>query len=400
MKVAIIGAGASGLVCALNMALKNYQVTVIDHNSDSGKKLLMTGSGRCNLGNVDQDLKHYHSSTPGLIEQVITVQNLEMVDNLWRDLGLVLKNKNGYLYPFSEKATSVKSVLIQKLRELNAQFCFDKDIKKIDIKEQKFSIDGEIYDKLVLATGGLSYPKTGTSSWGYDLAKQLGHHVVKPRPSLVALEIKDPISDWAGIRLEGIVSLEVNQKILKQEKGEIQLTKDGISGICVFNISRDVSKNIEENKNVTVSLNFVPWLTEDMFSYLNNLASKFPKRSISELCEGFIDYKLINALLKKTKIDKNKKWLELPLKEQRSIANLLTNFKVNIAKPKDMEVAQVTSGGISLTDVNLKTMESKIIPNLYFCGEILDLDGDCGGYNLTIAWITALLVGGYDDKNS
>lgn len=392
MKVAVIGAGASGLMASL-FASKNNDVVVFDGNSDAGKKLLLTGNGRCNIGNVNNDLCKYHSSSDELIKQVINEQNINKVRNVFENIGLVIKNKNGYLYPFSEKSNSILSVLKNACINNNVKFKFNTIIEKVERVKEKFLINDEEFDKVIITTGGCSYPKTGSTGIGYFIASSFGHNIAPLNPSLMPVITNIGLEkDWAGKRCEVLITLLENDRKIKQEHGEIQFTNYGLSGICIFNLSRNIALGLKNGLKEEISINFVPWLNDESFeTFIEN--KRISNKTTFEVCDGFLDYKITEILLKYLKINKNKKWNELSHSEKNNFCNALKNFKVEVIGTKDYLDAQVTSGGINLNEINLDTMESKLVKNLYFAGEVLDLDGDCGGYNLTIAFITGLLAG-------
>lgn len=388
MRIAIIGAGPAGLAAA-KKASKENDIVVFDGNNDAGKKLLLTGSGRCNIGNVNNDLSKYHSSNKELIKKIINDKNFDKVNNFFKEIGLVLKDKNGYLYPYSEKTSSVLSCL---KNSLDVDFRFNTYVENIKRKDNKFIINGEVFDKVIITTGGLSYPKTGSTGEGFHLAKAFGHKVTNLNPSLMALETNTGLEkEWSGTRCEVNVSSYIVGRKIKEEHGELQLTSFGLSGICIFNLSRDIRLALNEEKSCEVRINFCPW-TDDLSKYMEENKDKY----LTNICDGFLDYKLTNLFLKYLKI-RDKKWCELKIDEKNKFIDTLTNFKVSIEDTKGYLDAQVTSGGVSLEEINLETMESKLVKNLYFAGEILDLDGDCGGYNLTISFITGLVAGDNHD---
>ena len=388
MKVAIIGAGPAGLAAAKFISKEN-KVVVFDGNNDAGKKLLLTGSGRCNIGNTNNDLSKYHSSNNELIKKIINDKNIDKVNNFFKEIGLVLKDKNGYLYPYSEKSSSVLSCLKSSL---DVDFRFNTYIENIKRKDNKFIINKEVFDKVIITTGGLSYPKTGSTGEGFYLAKAFGHKVTNLNPSLMALETKTGLEkEWSGIRCEVDASSYIDGNKIKKEHGELQLTSFGLSGICIFNLSRDIRFALNEEKTCEVRINFCPW-TDDLNKYMEENKDKY----LINVCDGFLDYKLNNLILKYLKV-KDKKWCELKIDEKSKFIETLTNFRVSIKDTKGYLDAQVTSGGVSLEEINLETMESKLVKNLYFAGEVLDLDGDCGGYNLTISFITGLIAGDNHD---
>ena len=296
MRVAVIGAGASGLMASL-FASKSNDVVVFDGNSDAGKKLLLTGNGRCNIGNVNNDLSKYHSSNDELIKQVISEQNINIIKNVFENIGLVIKNKNGYLYPYSEKSSSVLSVLKSACINNNVKFKFNSIIDKIEKLNEKFLINNEEFDKVIITTGGCSYPKTGSTGIGYFFASSFGHNIVPLNPSLMPVITNTGLEkDWAGKRCEVLVTLLENNKKIKQEHGEIQFTNYGLSGICVFNLSRNICIGLKNGLKEEISINFVPWLnneTLETFIENKNISNKIEQKVLKDLKQYSLSLKYI-----------------------------------------------------------------------------------------------------------
>ena len=393
MKIAIIGGGISAFAAAISAA-KNNDVTILEKNSKVLKKLLLTGNGKCNYFNIDQDISHYHTNSDIDIKEIINPENIAKVKAFWSYLGIVPFIKNGYYYPYSETASSMKEALVFKAKYSGVNIITDCNITNIVKENDKFHITSDNYqatfDKVIIATGSYAYPITGSTGFGYDVAKSFGHTINNVNPSLVQLVTNLGIEEkWNGVRHHAIIT-DLNTK--KCEEGEIQLTSFGISGICVFNLSRDIAIGLSKSIKESVSINFAPWCN-DMLDFLNKRSKNFPKRNIISLCEAFINYKLLSAILKFLKISEDSTWDELNTQGQEKLAEALTDFQIEIVGTKDYNASQVCSGGLNLAEINLNTLESKKVPNLYFCGEVLDLDGDCGGYNITIAILTGILAG-------
>ena len=248
MKIAVIGAGASGLLASI-IASDWGEVDVYEKNNTAGKKLLLTGSGKCNIGNIDNDIKHYHSSNMDFLKKMKLEEKIKDVKKLLEGFGIILKNKNGYLYPFSEKSSSVKSCLLANARVRGVNFYYDVFVDNIIKNKNKFIINGNTYDKVIITTGGKSYEKTGSDGNGYKLAECFNHNIIKTYPSLVGLKTNTGYEkDLFGVRTTVDLSLYVDGSLVKKESGELQFTKDGLSGICIFNLSRDVNKYLEEKK--------------------------------------------------------------------------------------------------------------------------------------------------------
>lgn len=396
MKVAIIGGGPAGFAAAITIARKNHQVTIFEKNPDVLKKLLLTGNGRCNYWNSSQDIQKYHSSSTD-ISHLFIENNLHLVQEFWDSLGIIPTIKNGYYYPYSEKSSSIKSALVKEATVLGVNIICNLEINDIK-KTSKLVIIAKDYeeefDKVIIATGSYAYPKTGSTGWGYKIASQLKHRITLVAPSLVQLITQSGLEkSWAGIRTNVIVKHLEDNQVIKEEAGEIQLTDYGVSGICIFNLSRNISIGLSQNKKEEILINFVPWCEDDLMKYLDERSKRLVNRNITELCDAFLNYKLLYAICAKLHIDPTKAWQDLSSQDQKLFCDNLTAMRIGIVGTKSYDNSQVCSGGVSLQDLDDKTFESKIIPNLYFAGELLDLDGDCGGYNLTIAILTGIMSG-------
>lgn len=395
-EVVIIGGGASGLTAAITAARNGKQVTIIERNNKCGKKILITGNGRCNFWNIDQNLSHYHSSNPSLIKDFITEERQNSVLKLFDSLGIISKTKNGYYYPFSNQAFTIENALITECQRLNIEIINDFTVEKI-IKKDCFIINPDKENikakNLIIASGSKAAPKTGSDGLGYTLAKSFNHNIVTPLPSLVQLKGNETFfKNWSGIRTDVKASLLIDNKYIKSETGEIQLTDYGISGICIFNLSGEAAKALNKNKKVIISINFMPF-TDNPKTFLKSLNKHANHKTISELLEGFLHYKLVDIIIKKSKIKRNLLLNTLTDNELNTLIKTLTDFQIKILETHTLDHAQVCSGGIPLTEINNNTLESLKVKNLYFSGEIIDIDGDCGGYNLGWAWMSGIIAG-------
>ena len=394
-KVVIIGAGASGVIASI-FASKNKEVIILERNSTPLKKLLLTGNGRCNYFNDNQDISNYNSSNIDLIKQIVTEKNINSVKDFFLSIGIIPKIKDGYYYPYSNLASSIKMALLKEASLRGVKIKLDylvTDVKKIN---DKFIVNNEMEcDYLILSTGSKAYPKTGSDGIGYSILKSFNHKIIKVMPALTQLiGDKSYFKDWAGIRCEAKVSMYENNKFIKTEVGELQLTKTGLSGICIFNLSSNIRKGLDKNYKEEIGVNFIPFV-ENIEEFLDDRNNKLKNRNIIELLEGIINYKLLKIILNECKINENNNLDYLTFKEKETLYNNLINFKVNIIDTNDFDNAQVCSGGVDLNEINLNTMESKLVSNLFITGELLDIDGICGGYNLTLAWISGILAGSY-----
>lgn len=400
--IIIVGGGASGLVSAIYAAKTGNNVTILEKNSNCGKKILITGNGKCNYWNTNQSLDNYHSNNLEIYKSILTKENQEKILHLFTSIGIVPKIKDGYYYPYSNQATSIQTALIKEAKLNGVKILNDTEVLNIEKGPNKFKIitnKGTFNsDKVILSTGSKSYPKTGSDGIGYKLATNLGHNIIKPLPALTGLKSDvSYLKEWHGIRSDVSVSLIENNKIINKEIGEIQLTNYGVSGICIFNLSGQASRGLHSKKKEQISINFLNPINinteEEFVNWMDTRNKQIKNRTISDLLDGLLNYKLINLILKISKINKDNSWNNISLKEKYLLGTNLTNHILNIIDTNDFNNAQVTTGGIPLTEINPLTMESLKTKNLYITGELLDIDGNCGGYNLTNAWITGMIAG-------
>ena len=388
MKIVIVGGGAAGLMAAINIKNEDNEVVILEKNEEVGKKILVTGNGRCNLWNFDMHYSKYNSSNPELLDKIITPEYEDDALNKLVELFSILNNKNEYLYPRSNKATTVRDVLLHVCNKLGVEIITNYTVTSIK-KTDKFIINNDITcDKLIISCGGKSLPITGSDGSIYSILIDMGHTIIEPLPSLVPLFANEPyLNKWNGIRCDAKVTSIIDGKKIKEESGELQLTDYGISGICVFNISRDIVKALNEGKNATVQISFLE-LGEDEKEYFEQRKDN----TVYELLLKVFDKKLIKILLDKMDINPDAYIKSLTTKEMSRLADYIERFNINITGHGDFNKSQVTQGGVSLEDINPDTLESMKVKDLYLIGEVLDIDGDCGGYNLGFAWMSALKV--------
>ena len=397
MKIIVVGGGCSGVVAAINAKNKDNEVVILERNNTLLKKLLLTGNGRCNYFNETYSIDNYHSNNMDLVNDFISDKNITMSKEFFDNLGIVPKIKNGYYYPYSNQAVSIKDILVNEVNRLGIKVIYDTYVEDIE-KEDKFIIktnnEEYICDKLILSTGSFAYPKTGSDGHGYSILEKLGHTIIKPVPALVQLNANSKyLKDWDGVRSDVYLELFEDGEYLTKEEGEIQFTNYGISGICTFNLSHFISRGLEENKKYVVKINFVPFIKTLISPWLYEYVNKNKEKDIYELLEGFLNKKLIPIILKESNIKSSKKYDELTKEEKVKLINSLRHFKVEITSTKGFDSSQVCNGGVSLDEININTMESKIVKDLYIIGELLDTNGNCGGYNLTECWISGILSG-------
>jgi len=389
--ITIIGAGASGLACAIVSARRGKRVLILEKNNKVGKKLLATGNGKCNITNQKITLNRFYSNNPKFIEQVL--YSYKDIKDFFKTIGLeLIEAKEGKVFPMSQQAQSVVDLLYYESIELGIEILCDCRVEEIIPSKQKYKIiysKGKIETKnLVIATGHQSAPHLGGVLDGVIFAKKLGHNIIKSYPSLVQLTSPMPkLKEIAGVKIESQVSLE---NITKQ--GDILFTNYGISGLAILDISRFVVNRLKYKKEVTLTLDFMPKITDkQLFSMLKKSLKK-TQRPIDIWLEGFINKKLIHFILDSLKI-KNLPISKIDTNILNQIIKQIKSFKFKVNGTRGFKGAEIATGGVDTTQINPKTMESKIHKRLYFIGEVLDIDADRGGFNLHFAWSSAIKAG-------
>ena len=394
MRIVIVGGGCSGVVAAIKAKNSNNEVILLERGKEVLKKLLMTGNGRCNYYHEDQELYHYHSRS-GKVDSFVTKENLSTYLSFMDQMGIIPKIKNGYYYPCTNQASTVRDSLLVALKHYNIDVRCDYLVEKIEKKGNQFLINDEILcDTLVISTGSFAYPKTGSDGMGYSFLEMLSHKIVTPYPSLVPLKSnRRDMKYLSGVRADVCLSLYSDKELISQELGEVQFTDYGISGICTFNLSYFANILLFEKKNVEIQINFVPFIEEDVKTWLEEFNQKTDEYTIEELLEKIVPKKIVPSILRDANIDGNDYYEELDHIDKEHLADTLTHFSFPIIGSLDFEHSQVCSGGVSLEEIDLSTCRSLKDNNLYIVGELLDITGDCGGYNLTIAFMSGLLAG-------
>lgn len=388
MNVIIIGAGPSGMMCAIKAKNENNNVTIIEKNDKAGKKLLLTGSGRCNYANEIINSDCYFTENSDLIENIINPGEVDLMHAAIESIGIYPDIINGYYYPYSHNSASVNNLLIEKCKSKGINFIFNEEVNDIKKNSTGFKINNKYEcEKLVIACGGKSYAKTGSDGSLYPNLENLGIKFTKMYPCLTQIKT-DSIKELSGVRLNAKVSLFDNDKLISFETGELQFIDYGVSGICVFNLSGYV----KSNSNLTIKINFLPF-TDDADEFIEERMKLLENINLINAFESIINYKVLKYIFKKTGISETARYKSLTENEKKLFKEYLTSFTLKVYGTNDYDKAQVTMGGVPLTDINISTMESNNVKNLYLIGEILDLTGKCGGYNLMQCFITGLIAG-------
>ncbi len=412
MNVVVIGGGPAGMMAAIASAEQGNQVILIEKMSSLGRKLLITGKGRCNITS-SLDMDEFIKNTPGngrfLYSCYQEFTNQDIIDFLKKQ-GLDVKEERGNrIFPVTDKSLDVLKAFSKRLKELNISIKYNASVEEILVQDNKIigvKANGQTIhaDKVILATGGKSYPLTGSTGDGYELAKKLGHTITSIKPSLVPLEThnKKVCQEMQGLSLRNVKielkDIEKN-KVIYEEQGEMIFTHFGVSGPTILSSSAHLVryKGIEEkfeNKKIVLSIDFKPALTEEKLDArilrdFDKQKNKQYKNSLDEL----LPQKLIPIVVERSKINSNKKVNEITKEERRNLVKLLKHFELEIKQFRPIDEAIITSGGVSIKEINPKTMESKLVEGLYFAGEIIDVDSYTGGFNLQIAYSTGYVAG-------
>jgi predicted Rossmann fold flavoprotein len=398
----IIGGGAAGLTAALIAKDHGIDVAIIEGTDRIGKKILTTGNGRCNISNANINIDNYHSENSYFQKNTLDSFTSKDTINFFECLGLPLVTlDDGKMFPMSLQASSVLDILRFALEEKNIPVYINTKAKEIINNNHGFMIsssDDTTYqcEKIIIATGGKSAPKTGSDGSGYTLAKQLGHSIISPTPALVQLKLNyNRLKALSGVKFNGYAEVFINDISVQKEFGEILFTDYGISGPPILQLSRIASFSISQNKRVSLTIDMLPTIEpRALNNFLCNHWSVFEDRSVYDSFIGIINKKVIPIILKEANVeDIHKPCCNLSIKEKNAIYSLLKHWEFEISGTNSFANAQVTAGGINTKEINSQTLESNIVPKLFFAGEVLDVDGDCGGYNLQWAWSSGAIAG-------
>ncbi|MDY3250551.1 MAG: NAD(P)/FAD-dependent oxidoreductase [Candidatus Choladocola sp.] len=404
-RVIVAGGGASGLMAAIFAARSGAAVTVLEAMERPGKKLLLTGNGRCNLTNTDPDLPlAYYGSGAEMAEEIIRRFDADAVRSFFGELGLLTQEKNGYVYPYTAQSVSVLEALLTELRRLKVKMKYSEKVTDIRKKENVWTVTTSSWhyeaDSVILACGSKAVPSTGSDGSGYVLAARLGHRLVPAAPALTAILCRESFLPLlAGVRCRARVSLFTKKKdgsllCEKQDSGELQWTKNGVSGIVVFQLSRFIRSSSEHGSQY-LQIDFLPeFETPYLAQLIRSRAQQLSGEKASVLLTGILNDRLIPVILKcagltpKTACEK--------LTDPETLTRLLQTvkqFSLTVSGTKSFDACQVCSGGVDAAEMNHRTLESRKHKNIYFAGEMVDVDGPCGGYNLQWAWSSGYTAG-------
>lgn len=399
--VIIIGAGASGLMAAAVAASKGARVALLEHKDDIGKKILATGNGRCNFTNTDMSVNKFHGSK-ALIKNGLSQFNYADTIRFFKELGIPAYDNAGYIYPNSRQAASVVAAFRMELMRLHVDVKTGiniTDIKPADdrtgycIQTDKGSFKSK---RLIIACGLTASPKLGSDGSLFRQIEALGHHIQKPLPALCGFSCDGlNFKKITGVRCDATVASVIDGQMTEQNTGELQLADYGISGIPVFQISSLMSRALDKGQRVEVIIDFLPAFSDDELNgYIKDRSiTTTDNRSLNEMLNGLLNNKLLLELIHKSGVSPDKKGRLLTDDDCKSLTRSIKHTAISVKKPRGAEFAQVCAGGIYTKEIDVRTLESKIHPGLYFCGELLDVDGICGGYNLQWAWTSGYIAG-------
>ena len=434
--VAVIGGGAAGMMAAIEAARAGAIVTLIEKNPQLGKKLATTGNGRCNYTNLDMGDQiggKFRGFHPEFATPALDALPPEAVLDWFRAIGVEPRFRGSYVYPNSDQASAVVDALREELHRLSVKVHYNAEVKSVqridtdtEVSAAKASMPGKAAsaseirekrdagyfmiqctdavvkaDRVILAAGSKAAPKTGSNGDGYFIARKLGHTIVPYVPALCGIRCAgDAFRALAGIRTEAALELVVDGHSVDREVGELQLVDYGISGIPVFQLSRYAAYALQEGKKAAVYINFLPGFTDEAedprecaLRLYRQRQQRLAGRKMESFFTGLLHQKLGQLLLRMASVRPELPVAELSEKQLRSLASLSVRFKAECVEMNGFLQAQVVAGGVDTTEVDPYTMASRLVPGLYFAGEVLDIDGICGGYNLQWAWASGFVAG-------
>jgi len=399
IRIAIIGGGASGMMAAITAAKNGAEVTVYEPKDRLGKKLLATGNGKCNYTNLVQEDSCYRGTTASFSKAVRAAFTVEQTLEFFKSIGIEPKIRNGYVYPNSEQASSVADALCMELRSRRVKV-IKEQVYSIKNAQEVFLVKSETqaveYDKVILCSGSQAGMKNPKDYNGYALAERMGHRITPLIPALVQLRCKEKwFKTVSGVRTEGVISVFENDRKIAEEKGELLFADYGLSGIPVFQVSRFAGEALQRGSKVLCKLDLLPGYTkEELEELLQNRFGTLKNRTAEEVLIGLLNHKLNYVLLKECNIDPvadSKKAVQPD--DFSKLAALYKELVCQVTELNPFANAQVCAGGVDTSEITESTMESKIVPGLYFAGELVDVDGTCGGYNLQWAWSSGYAAG-------
>lgn len=390
MNIAIIGGGAAGLTAAISAKRKNPKcgVSIFEGNDRVGKKILATGNGRCNLSNTEISAANYVTHNPEFVETALEGKGFDFAREFFADLGIPLVIEEGRAYPRSLRASAVADALRFRCAGLGAELWTGIKVREVSFGSGRFEVEGEKFHRLILACGGKAAPAMGTDGGGFELARSLGHKIYSPYPALAALRAENCEKALKGLRVRAKAAAVVKGSCVREETGEIQFTEYGLSGIPIMQLSSLF------NGNMDIILDFFPDM--DFTTAVETLlktAERIGDLPMPEFMGGFLPKNLTRRICARCGVDLTLPAASLTVKDVKRFVGEAKGFSFSIVGTNSWNSAQATRGGVALSEIYPETMGSKILGGLFFAGEITDVCGDCGGYNLHWAWVSGSRAG-------
>lgn len=400
LDIIVVGGGAAGMMAAITARREGHRVVLLERNDRLGKKLLATGNGRCNYTNVNLTIDNFHGENSKFPLSCLSQFDVDRTMEFFEQLGISpAVDKGGKVFPHSYQSSSVLDILRLELEALGVELVYEALVRYIYREEDGFRVltEEEAYlaDRVIVTTGGLALPSSGSDGLGYSLVKDLGHRLTKTFPALVQLELAgDVFKALSGVKFQGEASLYIDGQLVKGDGGDILFTDYGISGPPILQLSRRALEGVGSDREVELSLDLVPGEgQEELLNYLYYRFALMGGRTIGQGLIGLINSKLIEPILREAGISSKKYISQLTGVEIEGLAQVLKAWSFRVTGSKSFKFAQATAGGIETDGLDPRTLESKLVEGLYLAGEIVDVDGDCGGFNLQWAWSSGYVAG-------
>jgi len=398
-RVAVIGAGASGLIASW-FAADSCEVVLYEKEKKIARKLLVTGNGRCNISNVNADRTRYHGHNPDFVRNVLAAFSIDDTISFFESIGIpFIEEDEGRLYPASLQSSIVLKVFEYELAKKNVDIRLHKRIEKIIPEKNRFRLvtagmEEEVFDSVILSCGSCAFTSVGASTIGYDLARSLKHKVFEPFPVILPLNIPaKAVHRMQGVKWDCGLKVYLDGRVLAQSEDELLFTPYGISGPAALKISRAVNEAVIEAKHPEISIDFFPQHEITPVQQLVESVTSDSAKKLSFALMGILKDHMPDVILELSGIKADMRCGSMTMQDKKKLAETLKDFRVQPGKPRGFSEAVAAAGGVDVSQVYPATMESKIVKNLYITGELLDIDGESGGYNLQFAWSTGALAG-------
>ncbi|KYJ85696.1 hypothetical protein AS592_00880 [Sulfurovum riftiae] len=395
----IVGAGAAGLAAAITAARRGQQVELLEQNSRPGKKILVSGNGKCNITNRYIAANRFHSRNPDFIEETLNGYDFPVIKDFFTSIGLeLIEGKEGKIFPMSLQASSVVELLEYEAKRVGVEIHCDCKVTRITKEGDDFILETSLGEKrskrLLITSGSPAAPQLGGNNSGYLFATTMGHTLIPRHPSLVQLCSEESwVKTCAGVKVAGVAKLYANGEYITEKKGDLLFTNYGISGLAILDLSREVSTRLAAFDYCELSLDLMPALSKEKLT--NLMLSRIQKESgkpVTLWLQGILHKKLARVVLEHSKC-KSRAEGDLNRKEVNKLVHTIKNLKLSINDTKGFKGAEVSTGGVDTSEVSPQTMASRLVPGLYFAGEVLDVDGDRGGFNFHFAWVSGIRAG-------